>query len=113
MVDCQFIPIMYRDSDLLASGFPIGKNPTLRVMKDEDRSPFGLRLRTARNHAKLSQKSLAEQVGLVQGTIAEHEASGQGTAVTAKIAEVCGVRVEWLADGEGPMLPEPVKKKES
>jgi transcriptional regulator with XRE-family HTH domain len=79
-------------------------------MRTKERTPFGERLKTAREHAGLTQKELADAVGLKQSGIAEAERVSQGTTKTVQIAKVLGVRAEWLADGEGPMLdgdPEP------
>lgn len=69
-----------------------------------ERTPYGERLHTARVHAKLSQRALADDVGLSQSTLAELEKTGQGSSKTPKLAQRTGVRVQWLADGEGPML---------
>lgn len=77
----------------------MGKNTTV------DRTEFGERLHTARKRAGLSQTDLAAKVGVRQSTIHEAETSGQGTTKTVQIAEVLGVRAQWLADGTGPMLP--------
>jgi transcriptional regulator with XRE-family HTH domain len=69
-----------------------------------ERTHYGERLYLARTHANLTQRSLADKVGLSQSNINGLEKTGQGSAKTARIAQVCGVRVEWLADGKGPML---------
>jgi transcriptional regulator with XRE-family HTH domain len=74
--------------------------------EERERTEFGIRLRQARLHAKLTQPQLAKASGIAQSTLSELENVGHGTASTTKIAAVCGVRTEWLALGEGPMLPE-------
>lgn len=83
---------------------------TLWCMAESERTPFGERLFKARTHAKLSQPQLATAVGLRQSTIGELEKKGNGSQKTTQIALACGVRPEWLASGEGPMLPPPVPK---
>jgi transcriptional regulator with XRE-family HTH domain len=66
---------------------------------------FGNRLKEARKHAKLTQKELAEKAGLSsQGTIAELESKGSGSAYTSQIAIACKVNPNWLATGSGEML---------
>lgn len=70
-----------------------------------DRTEFGERLFKARKHARFSQSDLAEKVGLRQSAIHEAETTGQGTTKTVQIAEVLGVRAQWLAEGVGPMFP--------
>ena len=73
-------------------------------MRVKDRSEYGERLYLARTHAKLSQTDLARRAGMAQSTLAGLEKSGQGSEKTATLAEICGVRVQWLERGEGPML---------
>lgn len=69
-----------------------------------ERTAYGERVYLARKHAKLSQPELARRVGLSQSTLSGLETKGQGSAKSSNIAEVCGVRVQWLVDGKGPML---------
>jgi transcriptional regulator with XRE-family HTH domain len=99
----------YRRTAQIASCFPLISVSTLTDMPKSapdtiERSPFGERLYLARKHAGLSQRDLADKVGLSQSNINGLEKSGQGSAKSSRIAQVCGVRVEWLAEGEGPML---------
>lgn len=75
---------------------------TVEDMKE--RTPFGDRLYAARTHAKLSQPQLAKAVGMSQSTLGELEWTGQGTSKATQIARTCGVRSEWLSEGQGPML---------
>lgn len=70
----------------------------------KERTEFGERLYQARRRAGLSQAELGQKVGLGQSAIAEAEGTGNGTTKTVQIAEACGVRAQWLADGTGPML---------
>ena len=65
---------------------------------------FGKRLRTAREHAGLTQPELAAKVPMAQSTLAAAETSGDGSRLTAQIAHVCRVSSYWLATGEGDML---------
>lgn len=88
------------------NGEPISGRATLaRVAKQErQRTPFGQRLYEARKHAKLTQTQLAKAAGLAQSTLGELEFQGDSSMRTVQIAEACGVRAQWLADGTGPML---------
>lgn len=90
----------------MASGFPMVDNPNLSDMRETARTDYGARLYKARKkHAKISQQALAEAVGTAQSNIAELETTGQGSSFTPQFAKRLGVRVEWLATGEEPMLP--------
>jgi transcriptional regulator with XRE-family HTH domain len=99
----------YRRTAQIASGFPLISVSTLGDMPKSapdtiERTPFGERLFLARTHAKLTQRGLGDKVGLSQSNINGLEKSGQGSAKSSRIAQVCGVRVEWLTEGDGPML---------
>ncbi|HDV6327476.1 TPA: helix-turn-helix transcriptional regulator [Burkholderia cenocepacia] len=66
---------------------------------------YGKRLRSARKAARLTQKQLADKVGLQQATISELENDEySGSAKTAEMAEVLGVNALWLAQGTGDRL---------
>lgn len=75
-------------------------------MTDKERTPFGERLYEARKHAKLTQHQLAKKAGISQSTLGELEWKGDGSSKTAQMAIACGVRSEWLATGNGPMIDE-------
>ncbi|MBA1200377.1 helix-turn-helix domain-containing protein [Pseudomonas capeferrum] len=64
------------------------------------------RIKVARQHAQLTQKALAHQVGVEQPVISQLE-TGKNlqSAHLPKIAHVCGVSAIWLSDAIGPMLP--------
>lgn len=65
---------------------------------------FAERLKTARKHAGLSQAALGEAVGLKQMQISKLEdGSRKSSRKTVELAIACGVRPEWLANGELPM----------
>lgn len=68
-----------------------------------DRTEFGQRLLTARKHAQLTQTELGERSGIGQSGIAYLESKGYASEQTWRLAQICGVRVAWLANGEGPM----------
>jgi hypothetical protein len=94
-----------------ASGLPLNRSTRLRGMPKTPvdtivRTPFGERLFTARTRVTppMSQRALGDLVGLSQSTINELEKTGQGSTKTARIAEVTGVRWQWLERGELPML---------
>lgn len=106
MTEVQSIPIAYRITDALASGFPIDGIPTLQIMvRERERTDFGQRLFEARTGAKLSQPALAAKVGMAQSTLAEAESARHGSSFTAQLAAATGVRAEWLASGVGPKFP--------
>ncbi|KVZ79950.1 helix-turn-helix domain-containing protein [Burkholderia ubonensis] len=65
-------------------------------------STYGKRLRDARKAARLTQKQLADKVGLKQATISELENDEyDGSAKTPLIADVLGINALWLAEGKG------------
>lgn len=68
------------------------------------RTPFGQRLFLARTFAKLGQKELCAAVGMSQSNYSKLEREGVGSTYTTKIARVCKVSADWLADGSGTML---------
>lgn len=66
---------------------------------------FGKRLRAARKYAQLTQEELAEKSGVPQQTISKLERGDQDTSShTVHLAVACGVRPQWLAMEEGPMI---------
>jgi transcriptional regulator with XRE-family HTH domain len=87
---------------VVSLGYPIGGEPTLTDMRE--RTPFGERLYMARTHAKLSQTRLAELAGMSQGNLGELEWKADGSVAAVRLAMACGVRPEWLAEGEGEMV---------
>lgn len=64
---------------------------------------YGQRLRLAREEKGLTQKALAKLVGMSASNLWELEEKGKGSAKTAQMAEVLGVRPQWLASGDGDM----------
>ncbi|MGH8389509.1 MAG: LexA family protein [Pseudomonas sp.] len=67
-------------------------------------STLAERIKSARNHAKLTQKALALKVGVEQPVISQLE-TGKNlqSAHLPKIAHVCGVNAIWLSENTGPM----------
>jgi transcriptional regulator with XRE-family HTH domain len=65
---------------------------------------FGRRLKTARAHARLTQKQLAALAGISQGTVSELETKGHGSTNLVQIAAACQVDIHWLATGDGDMV---------
>ncbi|MBF0585069.1 MAG: helix-turn-helix transcriptional regulator, partial [Magnetococcales bacterium] len=65
---------------------------------------FGERIVTARKQAKLTQKELADRVGISQTAVHKLE-SGKYKASrrTVSIALACGVDPIWLETGRGEM----------
>ncbi|MNH87428.1 putative HTH-type transcriptional regulator [compost metagenome] len=67
-------------------------------------STLAERIKSARNHAKLTQKALALKVGVEQPVISQLE-TGKNlqSAHLPKIAHACGVSAIWLSENIGPM----------
>ena len=65
------------------------------------------RIKLARSHANLTQKSLADKAGVEQPAISQLETGKSMKSVhLPAIAQACGVNVIWLAKGEGGMTAE-------
>lgn len=100
-------PVPYRQIAELAIDKAIYSPPTVSAMvktTTTERTAFGERLHKARLHAGLSQPDLAAKAGIAQSTLSILEKRGQGSAHTATLARLTGVRVDWLEKGHGPML---------
>ena len=66
---------------------------------------YGLRLRAARLHAKMTQVEASKASGIPQSTISTSERESHGSSETPVYAKLYGVDAHWLATGEGEMLP--------
>ena len=95
------IPVGYRNSACFASGKTIHFSDNLKILMDQDRTPFGLRLFESREATGLTQMQAAERVGMSQGTLAEAEITGKRSGYTSQLAALYGVSAEWLATGKG------------
>lgn len=75
---------------------------------DPARSAIAARLRSAREHAGLSQGQAAKLLGVQRPTISEIEAGRRRVPAEelAKLAAIYGVSVSWLTD-EQPEVPDP------
>ena len=63
------------------------------------------RIKAARKHAQLTQRSLAEKVGVEQPVISQLETGKNLRSVhLTKIAQVCRVSPLWLSEGVGAMV---------
>jgi len=70
---------------------------------------IGQRAAHARKLRKLSQKAVAEKVGISQPTLSELErGESDGTKFIVELAEALSVRVGWLKNGEGNLDADPV-----
>jgi len=68
-------------------------------------STLAERIKSARTHAKLTQKALALKAGVEQPVISQLE-TGKNlqSAHLPKIAHACGVSAIWLSENIGPMI---------
>ena len=67
---------------------------------------IGTRVRTARIEAGISQKELADKIGVKQPTISQLEKGGSaGSAHLPAIAAALGVHALWLQTEKGPKYP--------
>lgn len=67
-------------------------------------STLAERIKSARSHAKLTQKALALKVGVEQPVISQLETGKNLQSVhLPKIAHVCGVNAIWLSENIGSM----------
>lgn len=67
------------------------------------------RVSLARLHAQLTQDQLARAAGVSQQAIQKLESGkSKDSKKITQIAVACGVRPEWLANGQEPMLPNAV-----
>lgn len=68
-------------------------------------STFGERVKKAREHKKLSQEDLAKALGITQPAVSQLEAGpAQKSKFVVEIAEITGVRIQWLSKEEGEMV---------
>lgn len=66
------------------------------------------RVKQARKHAGLTQKELADKVGIAQTAVSQLESGKtQRSSYLVSIAKTCGVSSAWLAEGSGPMVSDP------
>lgn len=66
---------------------------------------IALRIRSARQAARLTQSELAAALGLSRSAVAQWESasgSAPSTASFARLATTLGCTFEWLATGQGP-----------
>ena len=68
---------------------------------------IGHRIAQARKELRLSQQAVGNRFGISRAAVAQWEAgdTNPGTAKLEGLADVLGVRLEWLAIGKGPMRP--------
>lgn len=69
-----------------------------------------MRIRIARQRSCMSQEMLAGHLGVTRGAVANWECSvgvQPATSRLERLAQVTGVRFEWLATGRGPLAWEP------
>ncbi|AKC85669.1 helix-turn-helix domain-containing protein [Pseudoxanthomonas suwonensis] len=67
---------------------------------------LSMRIRIARQRARMSQEALALQLGVSRGAVANWECSMGALPTTSRLgrlAHATEVRFEWLATGRGPM----------
>ena len=67
---------------------------------------ISMRIRIARQRARLSQEALAVRMGVTRGAVANWECSVGALPASSRLellARVTGVCFEWLATGRGPL----------
>ena len=67
---------------------------------------LSMRIRIARQRARMSQEALAAQLGVTRGAVANWECSVGAMPATSRLeglARATGVCFEWLATGRGPV----------
>lgn len=68
---------------------------------------IGQRAKSAREALNLSQKHVADRIGIKQPTLSALETGdSSGSIYTASLAAVLGVNALWLETGRGPEKPE-------
>ena len=71
----------------------------------------GSRIKQRRNLQKMTVRRLADAVGMSPGALSDLENDRHGgTQRLWKLADVLGVRVEWLQTGDGPIEPPAAEK---
>lgn len=75
---------------------------------------LSMRIRIARQRAKLSQEALARLLGVSRGAVANWECAVGSLPATTRLellAQATGVCFEWLATGRGPITyTEPIPR---
>lgn len=66
---------------------------------------FGKRIKAARKHADLTQVELSKAIGIKQSSLSHLESTAFCSTHTTQIAKACKVDPNWLATGEGEMIP--------
>lgn len=70
-------------------------------MVSRGRTPFGQRMREARERAGLTQMEVRKRLHVSQGTLSGLETGAHSTRRLVDFAQLYGVSPEWLAKGEG------------
>lgn len=70
-----------------------------KLKSPRERTPFGRRMRAAREWARMTQEQARKAVGCSQSTLAELESSAQGSSLVVRFAETYQVDASWLANG--------------
>lgn len=99
-------PLQYRHADIYTTGIPFVKLGKLGAMaRSVLRTPFGQRVKDAREAVGMSQVALATAIGVSQSVIAEAETKSTSSAYTVRLALALKVLPLWLETGEGPRHP--------
>lgn len=77
----------------------------MATRKNKRRSEFGRRLFDAREHAGMTQRQAATQLGISQGTLSEAETFAEGSSYVVHMARLFNCDPYWLAMGEGTPYP--------
>lgn len=97
---------------LLVRGSPPYPAPMRGAFKGKAGTPFAERVREALTGADLDQTGAAAALSklcgrkIKQQTVQWLTSKAKDSALTADLAQICGVRYRWLAYGEAPKAPE-------
>lgn len=103
MIDLQGMKGRYHNSDnAFMCAFETSRSELKVIAMSSRRTEFGKRLVQARKTVGLTQKELADRVGIAQSSLSSSETIHESSTHTAQLARALGVNPEWLATGKGP-----------
>lgn len=102
------IDLAKRYSAEVSLGFTKKINEVTQIDKPEisHQNSFASRLRLALSHSGMTQTTLADLIGVSQGTVSAMvtgKSKEAGITRCGKIAQILGISADWLRYGEGEM----------